>query len=58
MKMLDSIESEDSFLIDFDISLNEDFGNIQSSKKLKHKERRSRHKSLICRIPPLEVLFN
>jgi len=55
MKMLDSIESEDSFLIDFDISLNEDFGNIHSSKKMKHKERRSRHKSLICKIPPLEV---
>lgn len=55
MKMLDSIESEDSFLIDFDISLNEDLVNINSSKKIRNRDRRLRHKSLICKVPPLEV---
>ena len=56
LKMLDSTESEDSFIIDFDIS-NDDLNNsnIPKKKKIKNEDRRVKTKSLINNIITTEV---
>ena len=52
LNMLGSEESEDSFIIDFDISFNEDLAKVSQKKNLTKKERRAKNKSWIEKVKP------